>query len=527
MAQQSNSSNNPFKPNDQVAAYLRDSGGDTQDLSIPQQENEIRTWCKTNQLILTKLYIDEALPGSSVVGRQAFLAMIDHFTNNAVESGVVVWKFSRFAREIDDAQFYKADLRRRGYIVHSINENIPAGLDGKLFEAAIDWMNARFLKDLSEDVKRGLQHNITQHKAIGGTPPKGFKRSAPIQLGLRRNGMPHIVHKWIPDPELVPLVRKAFVMRASGSSFAEISAETGLYKAKNSFTYFFSNPIYIGTMIYGGTRIENYCEPIIDRKTWEAVQMISENALTTKNYNAANHPRAKSSDYILTGLVRCAACGSPMTGETVYSKKKDHTNRYYACTLKKKSYGKECSARWAPKDLLELTVLDGVSEHILDIDNLLSIQNDLTSHSDQLITETKARLDQLLKQRAKTHVQIDRLTDALAEIGSSPAIMQKIRQKEHDEQELLVQIQTTEQELEKLTNLPSDKQIQDLAEKLKVLFRHTDRQKLRQWLHTLIDHIEVQREIKKLTGVIYYFAPDEFMLTERSHRRGPLHTHSF
>lgn len=508
----------PFKPGDQVAAYLRDSGGDTQDLSIPQQENEIRNWCESNQIILTTLYTDEALPGSSVVGRQGFLAMIDHFTKKAAEAGIVVWKYSRFAREIDDAQFYKADLRRRGYIIHSINENLPSGLDGRFFESAIDWMNARFLQDLSEDVKRGLQHNVTQHKAIGGTPPRGFKRSDPIHLGTRRNGMPHIVHRWIPDPELVPLVRKAFSMRASGCSFAEISKETRLYKSKTSWSYFFTNPIYIGIMNYGGTRIENYCEPIVDRKTWEAVQMISENALTTKNYDPGNHPRAKASDYILTGLVRCGICGSPMTGETVYSRKKDHTNRYYACTLKKRTYGKECNARWVPKDLFELTVLDEVTNHILDVSNLLKLHDGLAEQADRTIQETRTKLDQLLRSRSLTHVQIDRLTDALAEIGSSPAIFEKLKQKERQEQELLAQIQTTEQELEKLTNLPSDKQVQDLAEKLKPVFQTTDRQKLRRWLHTLIDHIDVQRETKKLTGVIYYFTPDEFMLTNRSHR---------
>ena len=40
------------------------------------------------------------------------------------EEGLVVWKMSRFAREILDAQFFRADLRRRGYKVISVNDPV-------------------------------------------------------------------------------------------------------------------------------------------------------------------------------------------------------------------------------------------------------------------------------------------------------------------------------------------------------------------------------------------------------------------
>ena len=182
----------PFPPGGSLVAYLRDSGGDNQDLSVPQQNAEITAWCKANNLNLTHLFKDEARPGSSTVSRVGFLEMIRYFEKKPQppELGVIVWKFSRFSRDIDDSQYFKGLLRRQGLIIHSLNENIPQGLDGRLFEAAIEWMNARFLKDLSEDVKRGLRNNVTQHHAIGGTPPRGFRPGPPINLGIRRNGTP-------------------------------------------------------------------------------------------------------------------------------------------------------------------------------------------------------------------------------------------------------------------------------------------------------------------------------------------------
>ena len=521
--------NNPFPPGASVAAYLRDSGGDSQDLSIPQQESEIRSWCTSNHITLSQIFKDEATPGSSTVGRTGFLAMIAYFTSPLTpnpqhltpESGILVWKFSRFAREIDDAQYYKADLRRRGYIIHSLNESIPQGLDGRLFEAAIDWMNARYLQDLSTDVKRGLQHNITQYKAIGGTPPRGFKRSDPITLGTRRDGKPHIVHRWEPDPELIPLIQRAFHLRALGTSYQEIAKETGLYKRKNSWNHFFSNQIYIGIMRYGNTVIDDYCQPIIDRITWEKVQMINQNPLKQDRDDPEtirNHPRAKASDYILTGLLRCGNCGSPMTGETVHSRAKNHTNRYYACTLKKKSNGKECQAPWVPKEELERTILHQLVTYILSTENLTTLRDSLLEHQSESMAQTTALLAELHKQRTQLKLQIDRLTDAIADSGGSPALIKKLNQREQEERELLANIEKNQAQLQQLQNTLTNEQIHNLSETLTTTLNTAERKPLRRWLSELIDHIEVARIDKKLTGVIYYYQPDEFMSNSQSHR---------
>lgn len=111
----------PFPPGTPVVAYLRDSGGTDQDLSVDQQESAVRAWCLDAGLQLTRIFHDDARPGSSVVGRDAFLKMIAYFHHSQVpERGVILWKYSRFSRDIDDAQYYKADLRRLGYQIYSI-----------------------------------------------------------------------------------------------------------------------------------------------------------------------------------------------------------------------------------------------------------------------------------------------------------------------------------------------------------------------------------------------------------------------
>jgi hypothetical protein len=45
-------------PGSIVVAYLRDSGGDKQELSVPQQKASVEQYCKDHGLILAKVYED-------------------------------------------------------------------------------------------------------------------------------------------------------------------------------------------------------------------------------------------------------------------------------------------------------------------------------------------------------------------------------------------------------------------------------------------------------------------------------------
>ena len=65
----------PLASGARVWAYCRDSGGEEQD--IESQKHAVLDYIEANGLVLDRLFVDEARPGSSVVGRQAFELMID------------------------------------------------------------------------------------------------------------------------------------------------------------------------------------------------------------------------------------------------------------------------------------------------------------------------------------------------------------------------------------------------------------------------------------------------------------------
>lgn len=136
--------------------------------------------------------------------------------------GVVLWSFSRFARNYDDAQYFKSDIRRMGYLVYSINDKIDDSSTGWLIEAVNDYSNQRYIKQVSADVKRALRSNFTQYKTMSGHCPLGFIK-IPIEMPRRRDGSIREAFRWEPDPDYAPKFRHAFDMRLQGASYNDIS----------------------------------------------------------------------------------------------------------------------------------------------------------------------------------------------------------------------------------------------------------------------------------------------------------------
>jgi len=55
--------------------------------------------------------------------RHRFNEMIDQSQHPATRpTGIITWNYARFARDLDDSQYYKATLRKGGIVIHSLND---------------------------------------------------------------------------------------------------------------------------------------------------------------------------------------------------------------------------------------------------------------------------------------------------------------------------------------------------------------------------------------------------------------------
>jgi len=389
-----------------VWGYARHSPGENQ--TIDSQVKAIRDYCQEHKHVLVRIFVDEARKGSTVVGRDEFLAMMDAARTKPLPvDAIVFWAFDRFFSGYDRAQFHKAELRLMGYTLISITEPDVPGPEGRLVEAARDYVAEVRLARLSVNTKRGLAWLRDQGCIPTGFPPVGL-RAKKKAIGTKPNGKTRYGREWEPDPATWPLIERAWQMRVQGHTLAEIHSKTRLFRDARGLSRFFRNAAY---------RDAGACTP----EEWDAVQ-----AMCRPHREGGAYPRRKGSPYLLSSpdlAVLCAYCGGPVCGSVTKYTLKDGTHKdwpYYVCAAKKRRWG-DCEAKALKQSTVDhavlSTVLDQVlvPEHIIDL--VVEVNRILAADLDTAAHKTAA----LQAQLASLDVSISHLLDAVEADGFQAA----------------------------------------------------------------------------------------------------------
>jgi len=481
-----------------VWGYGRDSGGETQDASVASQKAAYARYCETWGLLLVHVFADEARPGSSVVGRDAFEDMIHlaHQKPRPVD-GILLWSFARFARDFDDAQFFKADLRRQGYVIISMTDHVPEGENGRLFEAIIDWKNEQFLKDLSQNVKRGLHDLVRQGYAPGGCPPKGYKAEK-VTIGTRRNGEPRIVSRWVPDLDTWERARLAWEMRAQGASYQEIHEATRLYRSFNSYACMFRNKTYLGVLKCGDLEIEGAIEPLVTPDLWDAVQQtLRKRPKRGERWPEEKvHPKRMRSPFLLSGLARCGYCGSAMSGS--------HSNvggnrgrrggkpwRYYICGRKKRQGYHSCPGRQVKAERVEAAVLEVVLQRVLTPAFVGDLVAEVNAHLARDAPNLEAEIQAVQKELAEVRRAIDNLLD-LAETFGAASAGARLLEREAERDRLCAQLRVLEARRDAARLIVTEEVILEVLGGMRDTLTGEYIQAKRVLLSKIVDHVDLE-----------------------------------
>ena len=302
-----------------ACAYIRVSTDKQEELSPDAQKRLLIDFAKKNNmsLLAENIYIDNGISGKKADKRPEFMKMIGMAKSKEHPFDVIlVWKFSRFARNQEESIVYKSLLKKNRVDVVSVSEPLIDGPFGTLIERIIEWMDEYYSIRLSGEVLRGMTE-----KALRG----GYQSSLP--LGYRMNketGIPYIYE------EEAVIVRKIYNDYIAGHSYLEIARELNAigYKTKRGATfegrtveYILSNPFYYGAVRWNRQNHDNHTiksisdwiiaegkhEPLIDKETWDLVQHLI--ALRSKPYKARAAGHMK---HWLGGIVKCSDCGASL-----------------------------------------------------------------------------------------------------------------------------------------------------------------------------------------------------------------------
>lgn len=303
-----------------AAAYIRVSTDNQTELSPDSQIKEIRKYAKQHGYIVPNEYIfrDDGISGRKAEKRPEFIRMIATAKlKPAPFCAVLLWKFSRFARNQEESIFYKGMLSRNHIEVKSISEPILDGPFGSLIERIIEWFDEFYSINLSGEVKRGMKERVERGGAVS-IPAFGYD----------------IVDKnYIVNPATAPIVRQIFADYLNGMGALQIAHklnDMGIRTTRGNLwenrtvDYVLRNPVYIGKIRWnpnGRTRrnydnpdimiVDGHHEPIIDAESFNKVQAVYE--VNQKKHARYAHAEGKKYMYMLHGLVKCSDCGASLS----------------------------------------------------------------------------------------------------------------------------------------------------------------------------------------------------------------------
>jgi DNA invertase Pin-like site-specific DNA recombinase len=322
------------------AAYIRVSTDGQMDLSPESQLDSILDYAKSHNIVIPKEYIfmeSEGRSGKKAENRPQFQRMIATAKGKPKPFDcILVWKFSRFARNQDESTFYKGMLRKKLSIdVISISEPVLDGMYGRLIEMIIEWQDEFYSYNLAQDVTRGMKT-----KAENG----GYQCRPP--LGYR---IPY--HKATPEivPEEAEIVRLIFdkYVNEKMSIYAltrylnslGLKTNRGNPFEKRSLEYILQNPSYAGRIRWNRTR--NETKEVKDKSEWILSQghhpaIISEELFDQaikryeSEYKRKNAKPSEVTRHWLSGLLKCSSCGRTLSS-CVRHRKNTTDNYSFQC----------------------------------------------------------------------------------------------------------------------------------------------------------------------------------------------------
>ena len=249
-----------------AALYIRVSTHDQEELSPDAQKRLLLSYAKEHELVTSNelIFLEKGISGRKAEKRPEFMKMVSMAKSKEHPIDVIlVWKFSRFARNQEESIVYKSLLRKQHNVeVISISEPIIDGPFGSLIERIIEWMDEYYSIRLSGEVFRGMSE-----KAMRG----GYQARPPLGYAIVYPGKP---------PEIVP--EEAEVVRMIFRKYVDehqpiynicqqlntlgLTTSRGKPFEKRSLEYILQNPTYIGKIRWN--RTENATNRIKDREEW-------------------------------------------------------------------------------------------------------------------------------------------------------------------------------------------------------------------------------------------------------------------
>ncbi|MDE5588225.1 MAG: recombinase family protein [Acetatifactor sp.] len=315
-----------------AAAYIRVSTDRQEELSPAAQKRELKKYAKKNGILITDFYEDNGISGRNAEKRPQFQQMISLAKSHEHPYDyILVWKYSRFARNQEESIVYKSLLRKNNVEVLSITEPLIDGPFASLIERVIEWMDEYYSIRLAGDVKRGMTE-----KALRG----GYQSAPPLGYHMNENHIPEIFE---PEADIVREIYRLCMEKYTLTTIARIINDAG-YRTRrgNRFErrtvlYILQNPFYTGMVRWNRAKHSDYHlndekdiivvkglhEPLFSEDYFQEIQNLVRPHTPGCTGNTREGRRKSDTLYkhYLCGFMKCPVCGKNLAYHCVKEKR--------------------------------------------------------------------------------------------------------------------------------------------------------------------------------------------------------------
>lgn len=319
-----------------AALYIRVSTDKQDELSPDAQKRLLTEYAAKNKIRVLPQYIfmENGVSGKKADKRPQFQKMIAlaKSKNHPIDA-ILVWKFSRFARNQEESIVYKSLLKRNHVEVVSVSEPIIEGPFGTLIERIIEWMDEYYSIRLSGEVIRGMTENALRGR-YQASPPLGYR--------IDQRGKPPVIVA--EEAEIVRLIFDKYVTEAM--SYFEIArllnslgfhTKNGGMFERRSIEYIIQNPMYKGYLRWNRTHSET--NTIKEESEWIIRKGAHEPIISEEVFSQAQEKSSKEHipkkarpiteyKHFLSGMVKCSNCNKTLSP----SLRKNGKISYFQCT---------------------------------------------------------------------------------------------------------------------------------------------------------------------------------------------------
>jgi len=307
--------------------YVRVSTDEQRDngYSIDSQLRMIKEYCEKNNYDIVDVYNDAGHSGKDLM-RPEMQRLLKDIKSHKIEK-IIAIKVDRLTRNNYDGFWLlnyceehdvKIELILEPYDVSTANGEMIFGMNLVFGQ--------RERKEIGARTKRAMEE-MALEKVHPAKAPYGY---------IRNSETGHLEV----EPIEAQVVKRIFELYKNGTTIRSVSNTLNEEKAysrqgkwnSDKVYKILTNSIYIGTFAYGKTKrkaqdvlyVDNYCEPIIDKNTWN---------ITRKRLEKNKHPNYGEHIHLFTGIVKCPTCGKIMSSTNSFKNSgKPNQKVYYHVT---------------------------------------------------------------------------------------------------------------------------------------------------------------------------------------------------